>query len=134
MLDMEEDKAALIILGRPFLATGQVLIDVEKGELTLRAIDDQVKFNLYKVMNCPSDENTSCMITDTLIPSQDEILYDFGKRSSLEQCMTKSVFIENFDMEDLSSTLELIETMLAFEKTEENFVVNEEKKTPDGLI
>ena len=36
MLDMEEDKAAPIILGRPFLATGQTLIDVKNGELTLR--------------------------------------------------------------------------------------------------
>ena len=89
VLDMEEDKTASIILGRTFLATGQTLIDVKNGELTLRVGDDQMKFNLYKVMNCTSDENTSCMRIDTLIPSQDEILYDFGKRSSLEQCLTK---------------------------------------------
>ena len=36
VLDMEEDKAAQIILGRPFLATGQTLIDVKNRELTLR--------------------------------------------------------------------------------------------------
>ena len=89
MLDMVEDKAALIILGRPFLATGQALIDVENGELTLRVGDDQVKFNLYNGMNYPSDENASFMRIDTLIPSQEEVLYDFGKRSSLEQCLTK---------------------------------------------
>ena len=106
---------------------------MKNGELTLRVDDDQVKFNLCKVMNCPSYENTSCMRIDTLIPSQDEMLYDFGKRSLLEQCLTKSVFIENFDMEDLSSTPELIEIMLTFEMTEENFVVHEEKKNPNGL-
>ena len=50
-----------------------------------------MKFNLYKGMTFPSDENASCMRIDTLIPSQDEMLYDFGKRSSLEQCLTKSV-------------------------------------------
>ena len=32
VLDMEEDRAALIILGRPFAATGQSLIDVKNGE------------------------------------------------------------------------------------------------------
>ncbi|KAJ8775284.1 hypothetical protein K2173_020288 [Erythroxylum novogranatense] len=36
--DIEEDAEVPIILGRPFLATGRVLIDVEKGELTMRAI------------------------------------------------------------------------------------------------
>ena len=35
VLDMEEDRDILIILGRPFLATGRALIDVQKGELTL---------------------------------------------------------------------------------------------------
>ena len=39
VLDME-DKDAPIILGRPFLATGQTLIDVKIWELTLRVGDD----------------------------------------------------------------------------------------------
>ena len=113
VLDMEEDKVAPTILGRPLLATGQALIDMKNGELTLRVSHDQVKFNLYKGMNFPSDENASCMRIDTLIPSQEKILYDFGKRSSLEQCLTKSISIGKFNIEDLSSTLELIKTVLA---------------------
>ena len=36
VLDLEEDKEIPIILGRPFLATGRVLIDVHKGKLRLR--------------------------------------------------------------------------------------------------
>ncbi|XP_020979348.1 uncharacterized protein LOC110271961 [Arachis ipaensis] len=36
ILDMGEDTDDSIILGRPFLATGRALIDVEKGELVLR--------------------------------------------------------------------------------------------------
>ena len=35
VLDMEEDKEIPIILGRPFLATGRAMIDVQKGELKL---------------------------------------------------------------------------------------------------
>ena len=68
VLDMEEDREASIILGRPFLTTGQALIDVNYGELTLRVGKDQVKFNLYKIMEFPSDVNASCMRIDTLIP------------------------------------------------------------------
>ena len=96
--------------------------------------DDQVKFNLYKSMEFSCDENTSCMRIDTLIPSQDELLYDFGKKSPLEQCLTKSLFTTELDYEDLSSTLELIEIMLYLEINEDDYVLEEEKKTPDGLV
>ena len=40
ILDMEEDKEVPIILGRPFLATGRPLIDVQKGELILRVQEE----------------------------------------------------------------------------------------------
>ena len=36
ILDMEEDDTVPIILGRPFLATGKVQINVQEGELKLR--------------------------------------------------------------------------------------------------
>ncbi|XP_062100319.1 uncharacterized protein LOC133806208 [Humulus lupulus] len=41
VLDMEEDEGVPIILGRPFLAIGQALIDVQKGELKLRVQDEE---------------------------------------------------------------------------------------------
>ena len=39
ILDCEADINTPIILGRPFLATGKTLIDVEKGELTMQMHD-----------------------------------------------------------------------------------------------
>ena len=45
-MDMEEDTQVLLLLGRPFLAIGATLIDVKKGELTLRVGDEAVHFNL----------------------------------------------------------------------------------------
>ncbi|RYR34380.1 hypothetical protein Ahy_A10g049208 [Arachis hypogaea] len=48
ILDMEESHLHPIILGRPFLATARVLIDVEKGELILRIDDEQLSFNVFK--------------------------------------------------------------------------------------
>ncbi|XP_062093401.1 uncharacterized protein LOC133799396 [Humulus lupulus] len=50
VLDMEEDANVPIILGRPFLATGQALIDVQKGELKLRVEEDEVVFSVFKAM------------------------------------------------------------------------------------
>jgi hypothetical protein len=35
-MDFTLDDDTPILLGRPFLATGRILIDVEKGELTMR--------------------------------------------------------------------------------------------------
>ena len=39
MIDVEEDKQVPLLLGRLFLATGAALIDIKKGELTLRVGD-----------------------------------------------------------------------------------------------
>ena len=46
VIDIEEDKQVPVLLGRPFLNTGAALIDVKKGELTLRVGDEAVHFNL----------------------------------------------------------------------------------------
>ena len=94
VLDMEEDRVAPIILGRLFLATGQALIDVKNGELTLRVGEDQVKFNLYKRVEFPSTENASCMMIDALIPLQEDVLYDFGKSSPLQENEEEKVLEE----------------------------------------
>src|ERR1044072_8672232 len=44
VLDMEEDTRVPLILGRPFLATGRALIDMELGIMDLRVADDFVRF------------------------------------------------------------------------------------------
>ena len=48
VMDMEEDTQIPLLLGRPFLATGVALIDVKKGELTLRVREEAIHFNLNK--------------------------------------------------------------------------------------
>ena len=65
VLDMEEDTDVPIILGRPFLATGQALIDVQKGELKLRVQGDEVVFNVFKSMKYPVASD-SCFSVDVI--------------------------------------------------------------------
>ena len=65
MLDMEEDKEIPIILGRPFLATGRAMIDVQRGELKLRVQDDEVKFNVFEAVRHPAKSDT-CFMTETV--------------------------------------------------------------------
>ncbi|PON41416.1 hypothetical protein TorRG33x02_338050, partial [Trema orientale] len=55
VLDKKEDKNLLIILERPFLATGRTVIDVYKGELTMRVEDQVISFNVFKKVDAPSN-------------------------------------------------------------------------------
>ena len=59
VLDMEEDKEIPIILGRPFLATGRAIIDVQKGELRLRVQDEEVRFSVFRAIR-HSAKSDSC--------------------------------------------------------------------------
>ncbi|XP_038904270.1 uncharacterized protein LOC120090623 [Benincasa hispida] len=55
ILDYEADTKVPIILGHPFLATGCVLIDIQKGELTIRVDNQQAKFNVLNVLKYSND-------------------------------------------------------------------------------
>ncbi|XP_062103845.1 uncharacterized protein LOC133814960 [Humulus lupulus] len=65
ILDYEADRDVPIILGRPFLATGRTLIDVQKGELTMRVNDQQVTFNVFNAMKFP-DEVEECSLLSVI--------------------------------------------------------------------
>ncbi|KAJ0781120.1 putative aspartic peptidase domain superfamily [Helianthus annuus] len=45
---MEEDTEVPFILGRPFLATAQAVVDMNDGTLTLKYGDNEVKFGVGK--------------------------------------------------------------------------------------
>ena len=64
ILDFEADKKVLIILGRMFLATRRTLVDVQKGELTMRVQDDQVIFNVFKPMRFPNTIDDCSVVSD----------------------------------------------------------------------
>ncbi|KAL5542654.1 hypothetical protein UlMin_010364 [Ulmus minor] len=63
VLDYEADLEVPIILGRPFLATGRTLIDVQNGELTMRVQDEHVTFNVFQSMKFPSDMEECSVIS-----------------------------------------------------------------------
>ena len=67
VIDIEEDKKIPLFLGRPFLAIGATLIDVKKGELTLRVGIEEVHFNLNQSLKQPDFEKAQCMRIDNVI-------------------------------------------------------------------
>ena len=64
-LDMHGDKEVLIILRRPFLATGKAMIDVQKDELRLRVQEEEVTFDVFNAIKHPHDTD-SCFRVDML--------------------------------------------------------------------
>lgn len=77
ILDMEEDSNILLILGRPFLINGIVLIDVYDGKMILQVDDKQVKFNLFSAMTCQLISDT-CYQIDIL----EQLVVDTSRTSS----------------------------------------------------
>ncbi|KAH9697740.1 hypothetical protein KPL71_023731 [Citrus sinensis] len=94
VLDFEADKEVSIILRRPFLATGKTLIDVQKGELTMRVNNQQVTFNVLDAMKS-SDEIEDCNFITVV---------DFVVAERLHSCCSKEeinvVTFEELDGED----------------------------------
>ena len=76
VIDIEEDKQVPLLLGRPFLETRAALIDVKKGELTLRVGDEAVHFNLNHSLKQPKLINADCEIVETKIPISFELIND----------------------------------------------------------
>ncbi|KAE8690516.1 Detected protein of unknown function [Hibiscus syriacus] len=59
ILDYEVDATTPIILGRSFLTTRRILIDCEKGELTMRVVDQCVTVNVFRTLKY-MDESEEC--------------------------------------------------------------------------
>ncbi|XP_074288637.1 uncharacterized protein LOC141613791 [Silene latifolia] len=76
VLDILEDSHTPIILGRPFLATGGVLIDVKNGRLTFQIEGNNVKFNLPHLMKGPRVERLS---TTEVI---DEVVHEVARQEA----------------------------------------------------
>nr|KAJ0197883.1 hypothetical protein LSAT_V11C700377510 [Lactuca sativa] len=72
ILDYEADDDCGIILGRPFLATAGALIDVKKGEITLRVNDEQRTFNMFKAVKQPfnMEECSFVRVIDNLVHAE----------------------------------------------------------------
>nr|GFA51861.1 reverse transcriptase domain-containing protein [Tanacetum cinerariifolium] len=57
VVDFEPDPRVLLILGRCFLKTDRALIDVHKGELTLRIENEAITYNLDQTMRYSANYN-----------------------------------------------------------------------------
>ncbi|XP_039683011.1 uncharacterized protein [Medicago truncatula] len=113
ILDMDEDEDMPLILGRPFLATGRALIDVEMGQLMLRFHNEQVVFNIFEAMKHRA-ENPKCYQIDVV----DEIVEDDSRTPQLTQPMEKTI-VNSIESCDLDEDLEVKECIKQLESSKQ---------------
>lgn len=65
VMDIEEDVKVPLILGRPFVKTAKVIIDVDDGKLKVRVQDEEVNFNVFEAIQHPK-EKEQCFKMDVV--------------------------------------------------------------------
>ena len=103
VMQMEEDTQVPLLLGRHFLATGAALIDVQKGELTLRVGDEAVQFNINRSLEHPNVGSDSCMAVRNTSLLNDELNSDCIIQHSINEIEMNFQYLESIDCEVLPS-------------------------------
>ena len=117
IMKMEENTQIPLLLGRPFLATGAALIDVQKGELTLRVGNEAVHFNLNRSLEHPDIDTESCMAVENNSLLGVELNYDCILQHSINEIEMNFQYLESLDYEILPSNLFNKETISSINET-----------------
>ena len=111
VIKMEEDTQVPLLLGRPFLATGDALIDVQKGELTLRVRDEAIQFNLNKSLTQPNVDAKNCMVVDSIYLFNFELNSDCNLQHFINENEMNFQYLKSVDYELLHSKFQNTETV-----------------------
>ena len=75
------------------------MIDVQKGELTLRVGDEAVQFNINRSLEHPNVESDCCMAVRNTDLLNDELNSDCIIQQSINEIETNFQSLESFDCE-----------------------------------
>ena len=122
VMQIEEDTPVPLLLGRPFLATGAALIDLQKGELTLRVGDEAVQFNINRSLEHPNVEADSCKAVRNNSLLNDELNSDCIIQHSINEIEMNFQYLESFDCEVLPSIVFNKETVSSINENSQDEV------------
>ena len=131
IMKMEEDTQVPLLLGRPFLATGAALIDVQKGELTLRVGNEAVHFNLNRSLEHPDVDAESCMAVENNSLLNVELNSDCILQHSINEIEMNFQYLESIDYEMLPSNLHNKDTFSSINESSQDEVCSQEQKTTE---
>ncbi|XP_076916517.1 uncharacterized protein LOC143576272 [Bidens hawaiensis] len=92
VLDMEDDdtpNSSSILLGRPFLKTAKIKIDVHSGTLSMEFDGKVINFNIYDAMRYPSDVSSLNFI-DVIEPLTNEY-FELSNHDVLALVLNRSI-------------------------------------------
>ena len=128
-MDMDEDTQVPLLLGRPFLAIGAALIDVKKGELTLKVGEEAVHFNLNKILKQSECESIDCKTVETIVPISPELIFGCNFQNLINENEMNFQYLDDLDCEFLNSSFDLKEIVFSLnENSTEKSSNNEEKE------
>ena len=120
IMDMEEDTQVPLLHGRPFLATRAVLIDVKKGEITLRVREEAGHFKLNTSLKQSEFEIPDCKTIDTIVPINPELMFGCNFQNTINENEMNFQYLDDLGCEFLHSSCELKE--LVFSMNENSIV------------
>src|ERR1051325_7151044 len=85
VIKMEEDVDAPLILGRPFMKTARMMIDIDDGLMKVRVQDEEICFNLFEAMKHPMDKK-DCFKIDVIEEATQEVNDEEDSRD-IEECL-----------------------------------------------
>ena len=115
ILDMEEDS---LLLGRPFLATGAALIDMQKGILTLRVGEETADFNLIRSLRNLDIERDDLKSVEDVCINNSDFYYDCNDQLSINEKEMNFQYLEDFDSDSLHFNLHSTEKVMNVEQKE----------------
>ncbi|XP_019430376.1 PREDICTED: uncharacterized protein LOC109337782 [Lupinus angustifolius] len=65
IIDIIEDTEIPLILGRPFMSTAKMGIDMKNGKLLVRVANDKIEFDIFHAMHHPKDKG-QCLQLDVI--------------------------------------------------------------------
>ena len=128
ILDIEEDSQVPLLLGRPFLATGAALIDMQKGVLTLRVREEAADFNLLQSLkNLDTDREDYKLVDDVYLKNSD-CYYDCNTQLPINENEMNFQYLEGVNSDFPHISLHSTEKVLSLKQNSMNNGDNNEEK------
>ena len=140
VLEMETDSQVPLLLGRPFLATGAALIDMQKGVLTLRVGEEAAAFNLIEGMQNIDIDRESFNVVDDVYTHNHDDHDDCNDQFFINEKEMNFQYIEDDYSEFPYDSFHSIETVMSMTQGRDEQKGNNEKEeiqqetSEEGLV
>jgi len=135
VMDIAEDAEVPLILGRPFMKTVKVIIDVDKGKLKVCVQDEDVSFNAFEAMKYSNDQK-ECFRVDVI----DDICFETQKKCLTVEPLMKVIMgsIEDINEGERKEIQDYVEELdkakeILYDASQKQDLIKEEISQPQKI-